>query len=88
MCGVTNNIDELRDLFSAVFALVLDDQTLKSRLASRTNNDWGKQPHELAQTLALQKEAAETYDKLGYITIDAGQSQDAVIDSILSKAIV
>ncbi len=85
MCGTANNIDELRDLFNVVFALTIDDDTLKTRLASRTNNDWGKQPQELAQTLAQQKDAIQTYNSSGYTLIDACQPRDTVIDNILTK---
>lgn len=85
ICGVAHNIDQLKDLFSTIFALVIDEQTLRHRLATRTNNDWGKQPHELEQSLAAQREAMETYRRLGYVTIDASQPKEAVIDSILQQ---
>jgi dephospho-CoA kinase len=85
ICGVANNIDDIRDLFSMVFALVVDEDTLRFRLANRSNNDWGKQPHELAQTLALQGAAEETYKKLGYRILDANQPIDKIIDSIVSN---
>ena len=50
VCGVANNFDQLQDLFSKVFALTIDETTLRHRLLSHSNNDWGKQPHELTQT--------------------------------------
>ncbi len=87
ICGVAHNIEELRDLFDAVFALVIDESTLRSRLAVRTNNDWGKQPHELAQSLADQREANETYGKLGYVSIDARQPADEIVEIILKTVI-
>ncbi len=84
ICGVVNNIDDMRGLFAGVFALTIDDDTLKHRLATRTNNDWGKQPHELEQTLEYQHRAQEMYAKLGYITIDATQPINKVADDILA----
>lgn len=83
ICGVANNISQLRDLFEDVFALVIDEETMRTRLTNRTNNDWGKQPHEMEQSLATQREAADVYRSLGYIMIDASRPKDEVIDSIL-----
>jgi guanylate kinase len=85
VCGVANNMDQIRDLFSDVFALLIDEETLRHRIATRTNNDWGKQSHELQQTLDLHKNAAETYGKLGYTMIDGSQSLGKVVDEILDK---
>lgn len=85
ICGVANNIDQLKDLFSGIFALIIDEDTLRHRITTRTNNDWGKQAHELEQTLETHKAALETYNKLGYVIIDAGQALPNVVDDILSK---
>lgn len=84
ICGVANNIEELDDLFNTVFALVVDDDTLSNRLRTRENNDWGKQPHELEQSLAQQRVLSEQYRKLGYLTIDATQPPENVVDQILA----
>jgi adenylate kinase family enzyme len=85
MCGVADNAAELSDLFRKVFALVIDDTTLEQRLLTRTNNDWGKQPHELAVSLRSNQRANELYEKLGYIIIDACRPQTVVLDDILSR---
>jgi thymidylate kinase len=82
--GAIANESELQDLFSVMFALAIDDDTLKHRLLSRTNNDWGKNPHELDQTLAVNHELDERYKKFGYVVIDASQNTDAVVAQILS----
>ena len=82
--GAIANESELHDLFDSVFALTIDDDTLTRRLASRTNNDWGKNPHELEQTLAANHELGERYRKLGYVVINSDQATEAVITEILS----
>lgn len=81
--GSIANELELQDLFDTVFALVIDDDTLRHRLAARTNNDWGKNPHELEMTLAANHEAQEMYRKYGYVLLDASQSTDAIVTEIL-----
>jgi dephospho-CoA kinase len=74
LCGVTNNdADELWDLFSQVFALTMDEVTLKQRIRERTNNDFGKNPHEFADLLRWQQTATKDYRKLGATLIDATQ---------------
>lgn len=85
LCGVGGNEPEIIDFFRASFALVIDDETMKRRLLNRTTNDWGKQPHELEMTLGWQKQALRDYSKYGHIIVDATQSLNIVVDSILHK---
>lgn len=86
LCGVTSNdADELWDLFSQVFALHIDGATLRHRITSRTGNDFGRNPSELADLLEWQKTAEGDYKKLGATLIDATQSLDKVVDRILAN---
>jgi len=82
--GAIANEPELQDLFKTVFALAIDDNTLKQRLANRTSNDWGKNPHELEYTLAVNQELAERYHRLGYTVIDATRPTDAILSEIIN----
>ncbi|HYH36530.1 MAG TPA: AAA family ATPase [Candidatus Saccharimonadales bacterium] len=41
LCGDPENEAELQDLFTKTFALVVNEDVLRHRLATRTNNDWG-----------------------------------------------
>jgi len=85
LCGVASNEDELRDLFKQVFELVIDNETLERRLLTRTSNDWGKQPHELRQTLYNNKNAEELYHKHNPTLIDATQPVEQVAANIIKK---
>lgn len=85
LCGDPENEAELRGLFSQIFALVADDETLKHRLATRTNNRWGKLPHELEYSLAYKQKWYDTYRKFAYITLDATQPTKDIVDRILEK---
>lgn len=86
LCGVTaNDTDELWDLFSQVFALVIDEPTLHHRIATRISNDFGKNPHEFADLLRWQQTAADDYKKHGAMLIDASQSIEKVADEILAN---
>lgn len=86
LCGVARNANELRPLFETVFALAIDTKTIKHRLLNRTNNDWGKQPHELRRILFWQRLAKISYRINGYIVIDATKSATEEVDEILNLA--
>lgn len=85
ICGVAHNFADLNDLFEKVFALVIDEATLRERIATRTNNDWGKQPHELEQTLQQHALAMEQYRQQGFIIVDATPHIPRVVDTILDS---
>jgi adenylate kinase family enzyme len=87
LCGVADNTKELLQLFDKVLALTIDDKTLTYRLQTRTDNDWGKQPHELRSTLEQNRLSKAFYKKNGYIIIDATQPFSSVVDEILTKAL-
>lgn len=87
LCAVTrNDVSELWDLFDKVIALTIDEETLKQRLASRTNNDVGKTPDELQIILKRQQTASEDYAKLGATLVDATQPLEKVVDDIIEEA--
>jgi thymidylate kinase len=87
LCGVTaNDADELWDLFSIVFALVVsDEQSLRKRITDRSEDGYGKNPHELTDLLQWQRTAAADYEKLGAVLVDASQPVEKVVDSILAQ---
>lgn len=86
LCGVTSNdADELWDLFHHVFALTLDETTLKHRIQTRTTNDFGKNQHEFQTLLEWQRTAAEDYKKLGATLVDATKPLKEVVDEIVKK---
>ena len=86
ICGNLGNEEDVRDVFERVFALYVDDETLKYRLATRTGNDWGKQPHELEQTLMRHHEVYDGYRKRGDTIVDATKSVDEVADFIIRSS--
>jgi hypothetical protein len=51
LCGSAENEAEVRDRFDLIVCIVVDDGTLRERLATRTTNDFGKNPEELAAAL-------------------------------------
>ena len=87
LCGVTgNDVAELWDLFSGVFALVVnDEQALRRRIVDRDEDGYGKNVHEIAALLQWQRTAAADYQELGAILVDASQPLEKVVDAILAQ---
>ncbi|MCC7356778.1 MAG: AAA family ATPase [Candidatus Doudnabacteria bacterium] len=85
ICGGAMNKPDFLHNFTKVFTLHLDDETLKHRLATRTNNDYGKKPEELAFQLKMNQIAEQHSKDTGTILVDATKPLQTVIDKILSE---
>lgn len=85
LCNDPENEEELVDLFDKVFALLIDEQTMKYRLANRTNNNWGKRPIEIEYSLTFKEKWLPLIKKHGYITVDANLHTKDITDQILEK---
>lgn len=82
--GAIGNESELRDLFTVVFSLYIDNETIAHRLKTRTTNDWGKQPHELQLTLSHAAATYEKHNRLGDVILDGTQPTEKIVDEILA----
>lgn len=83
ICGGAMNQDKIKDIFDKRFMLVVDDNTLKERLLTRTNNDFGKHPDDLARQLEWNKTIVKEAKSVGSIVIDATKPIKNVADQIL-----
>ncbi len=83
VCGGATNQDEFKDHFEKMFTLHVDDAVLKHRLLTRTNNDFGKDPKDLAQQLEWNKNAITYAKQRGTTLIDATRPLKEVVDEIL-----
>ncbi len=72
--------------FDLVVCLVIDDETLRHRLATQTTNEFGKHPGELEAALARNQDAETEYRKLGVTTVDATRPLHAVVRDVLAIA--
>jgi len=85
LCNDPENEEELVDLFDKVFALLIDEKTMRYRLATRTNNQWGKRPMEMQYSLAFKEKWLPLIKKYNYITIDSTQPTKTIVDFIIKK---
>jgi dephospho-CoA kinase len=86
LCGVVENDAELWDLFAKVVYLVLDEAPLRDRLLARTTNDYGKEPSQLVGTLRRNASFEAKYRSIGAVMLDASQTVDSVVESILATS--
>ncbi len=59
VCGGAMNKPDFMHHFEKTFTLHINDEVLKHRLATRTTNDYGKKPEELAVQLKFNQETIE-----------------------------
>jgi dephospho-CoA kinase len=80
-CGCPENHEDVRDLFDLAICLVIDEDTLRHRLLTRTTNSFGKHPEELAAALD-----DNAYRHPGATIIDGTRPLTEVADAILAAA--
>lgn len=85
LCGSVENEKEVWDSFDQVICLVIDDDTVRRRLAARSNNDFGKSAEELQMVLGWNKAQAQ-YREFGATIVDATVPLDLVVDAVLVAA--
>ncbi len=84
ICGSVANEVQVWDLFSKVFYLLADEATVRTRLLSRADNDFGREEHELAAILGWLRNAEEDYKRFGAEVIDATRPLKQVVDDIVT----
>lgn len=86
LCGSVENEVDVRDLFDLVVCLVVDNETLRDRLETRTTNAFGKHPEELAAALAWNEGVESRYRRISATFIDGTRPPPEVADAILAAA--
>jgi energy-coupling factor transporter ATP-binding protein EcfA2 len=81
--GAVANEREVWDLFDRVGCVVVDDETVRHRLATRTNNAFGKNPADLDRILQWNREQEPAYRRAGATIIDGTRPVDEVVDAVL-----
>ncbi len=85
ICGGSMNQNKIKDVFDYRFTLVVDDKTLKHRLLTRTNSDFGKEPEDLARQLEWNQGIVGYAESIGSVVIDATKPINTVADDILTR---
>ena len=84
-CGAASNVAEIAPLFDQIVLLTADEATIRYRLSTRTNNDFGRVRE--AQDLVL--EGQDIYERslreIGAVVVDANAALDHVADEVIRK---
>jgi shikimate kinase len=83
LCGCVQNDEELWDLFDLKICLILDDTTIRERLAQRSENPFGKTPDELETILRFNSPLVAKYTALGATLIDSSRPLEEVVRDVL-----
>jgi guanylate kinase len=82
--GGIGNVTALFPLFDTVFVLQPSLETLKYRLRTRTTNEFGKNPDEVAHILESFDPTGDFWRDLGAVVINTNQPVEAVTNEILA----
>jgi hypothetical protein len=85
LCGSGSGDDVVWQQFDKVIALVADEQTIRRRLASRSNT-FGQTPGELADVLFWHAGFETAYRGFGATIIDATRPLPEVVAEVLAAA--
>jgi hypothetical protein len=83
--GIASNTTDNLQLFDEVFVPHPSLDTLQHRIMTRTNNDFGKHPAELADILKDHSGGDKWWAKQGAIILDGNQSVKKIVDDILER---
>jgi hypothetical protein len=84
LAGSVPNERDVWDLFDLVLCLIVDDDTLRHRLESRTNNNFGKDPAVRDAVIGWNATSARDYKRFGATLIDATRPLHDVVDDVLA----
>jgi uridine kinase len=85
LCGVAAGDSAAWQYFDLVCSLVIDDETIKQRIARRSEA-FGKRQEELARVLKWNVGYGDTYRRFGATLIDAAQPLSVVVDEVINEA--
>lgn len=86
VCGIApNDLEIAPTYFDKVICLLIDEQTMVSRVSTRVNNKYGQAPDQLAIMQGWYQPTVEKYRNSGAIMIDATQPISCVIDDVLKE---
>jgi hypothetical protein len=71
--------------FDRLVCLVVDEATLRDRLASRTTNLFGRHPEELCAALRTRLVLEDQFRKCGAAIVDATQPLDVVAAQVAAE---
>ncbi len=86
ICGTSSNDLDARNLFSKIILLTIDEAEQRERILHRTNNQYGKEAHQLANAVKWRQVQIDKYQNAGALVIEASQPVKDIIAKIVASA--
>jgi|ERR1017187_857298 dephospho-CoA kinase len=86
LCGAVQNEVEAWEFFDSVILLSVDEGTIRQRIESRTDNDFGKSDHELGLILGWNQNIERGYEGYGAFIVDARKALPDVVEDVVRMA--
>lgn len=86
LLGTAEGEDKVWHFFDKVIALSVDEATISSRIKSRQDNHFGKDPEEMAAILGWLESFDKTYRGFGAAVIDATKPLEQVVNEVVDAA--
>jgi hypothetical protein len=86
LCGTASNEYDFADRYGLVISLAIDEATLRERVTTRTDNDFGHLGHQLEAILSWRGPKQDNDMAMGAVAIDATRPLPAVVDEIVELA--
>ncbi len=82
--GNASNQADCYEQFDKIVFLYANAQTIRRRIATRSNNDYGRRPEEIVNVLTFNEQIKKTNDG-NYIKIDCDRPLNTVVSELLLK---
>jgi uridine kinase len=86
LCGIPANDKEFHEYYDKVICLVIDEETMKHRVGTRTTNGFEKSPDELKLMLYWHGKMLERYKEWGAVMVDATQPLEKVVADVVKES--
>jgi adenylate kinase family enzyme len=86
LCGTAPNDLDFAAMYDQVLCLEIGQETMTARIASRTNNQFGKAPDQLPAVVRNRQGLIDFHRRHGAVMVDAEQPLDDVIREVLRLA--
>lgn len=87
LAGSVPNERDVWELFDRHVCLVVDDDTLRHRILTRTDNAFGKEPDVLETIISWNADVRERYTGYGAVIVDASLPVEVVADAVVAASV-
>jgi dephospho-CoA kinase len=86
LCGAVQNEVDVWEFFNKAILLSVDEDTIRKRIESRTDNDFGKSDQEMNLILGWNRNVESNYAGYGAVIVDARRSLSDVVKEVVRIA--